>query len=270
MADKHDTVGIDLVAMSVNDVLAQGARPLFFLDYLAMSKLVPAKVEALVSGVAAGCRKAGCALLGGETAEMPGFYTDDDYDLAGFAVGVVERGKIIDGSEIAIGHKIIGLPSSGLHSNGFSLVRKIIFGQLGLSIDSPLLGKTVAEVLLTPTKIYVPSVLAVLRRFPVHGIVHVTGGGLIENTPRVLPIGCQAVLDTSKWERPPIFDFLAEAGHIDSHELHRAFNMGLGLLLIVAPSVFEKVMGVLEDHGENPVEVGVIEQQFGNQKVVLL
>jgi phosphoribosylformylglycinamidine cyclo-ligase len=269
MADKHDTVGIDLVAMSVNDVLAQGAKPLFFLDYLAMSKVVPSKVEALVSGVASGCRRAGCALLGGETAEMPGFYRDDDYDMAGFAVGVVERGRIIDGSEIAIGHKIIGLPSSGLHSNGFSLVRKIIFEQLGLSIDSPLLGKTVADVLLTPTKIYVQSVLAVLRRFPVHGIVHVTGGGLIENIPRILPIGCQAVLDPSSWERPPIFDFLAKAGRLGDRELYRAFNMGLGLVLIVAPSHFNQVMGVLEDHGEKPVEVGLVEPQFGHQKVVL-
>ena len=270
MADKHDTVGIDLVAMVVNDILAQGGRPLFFLDYLAMSKVVPTKVAALVSGVAAGCQKAGCSLLGGETAEMPGFYQDGDYDMAGFGVGVVERSKIIDGSDIALGHKIIGLPSRGLHSNGFSLARKIVFEDLGLSVDSSLLGKTVAETLLAPTRIYVAPVLAVLRRHPIHGIVHVTGGGLLENTPRVLPIGCQAVLDTSKWERPPIFDFLAEAGHVERNELYRAFNMGLGMLLIVAPSVCEQVVGILEDYGEHPVEVGLVEPQIGNQKVALL
>ena len=270
MAGRHDTVGIDLVAMSVNDVLSQGARPLFFLDYLAMSRIEPDKVSELVSGVAKGCKTAGCALLGGETAEMPGFYQDGDYDMAGFAVGVVERGRIIDGSNIAHGFAILGLPSSGLHSNGFSLARRIVFDELGLAIGSPLLGRTVADVLLTPTRIYVAPVLAVLRRREIHGIVHVTGGGLLENTPRVLPIGCRAVLDTSAWERPPIFDFLAKEGRLQRGELHRAFNMGLGMLLVVAPADVDFIIGILEDHGEHPAVVGRIEPQVGGERVTLL
>jgi phosphoribosylformylglycinamidine cyclo-ligase len=270
MADRHDTVGIDLVAMSVNDILSQGARPLFFLDYLAMSKIDPDKVATLVSGIVRGCRQAGCALLGGETAEMPGFYPQGDYDMAGFAVGVVERDNIVDGSNIAIGHDIIGIPSSGLHSNGYSLARHIIFDKLGLAIDSPLLNRTVAEVLLTPTKIYVAPVLAVLKSHPVSGIVHVTGGGLLENIPRILPIGCRAVLDSSKWEKPPIFNFLKDAGHLEPSELYRAFNMGLGLILVVSSHDTKSVIGILEDYGEHPVVVGVIEQQVDNQKVVIL
>ncbi|MDR1657874.1 MAG: phosphoribosylformylglycinamidine cyclo-ligase [Deltaproteobacteria bacterium] len=269
LADRHNTVGIDLVAMSVNDILAQGARPLFFLDYLAMGVVVPEKVASLVSGVVNGCRQAGCALLGGETAEMPGFYPKEDYDLAGFAVGIVERESIIDGSNIALGHEIIGIPSSGLHSNGYSLVRRIIFDELGLSVDSPLLDSTVGEILLTPTRIYAAPVLAALKRYPISGIVHVTGGGLLENIPRVLPVGCRATLRSDRWQPHPIFEFLAKAGRLGPEELYRTFNMGLGLLLMVPPNVTDLVIGILEDFGEEPTVVGRIEQQVGKQKVVI-
>jgi phosphoribosylformylglycinamidine cyclo-ligase len=270
LADRHDTVGIDLVAMSVNDVLTQGAKPLFFLDYLAMSKIEAEKVEMIVSGIVNGCRQAGCALLGGETAEMPDFYSPQDYDLAGFAVGVVERANIIDGSNIALGYKIIGLQSSGLHSNGYSLVRKIIFDKLKLSVDSPLLGSTVSEVLLSPTKIYVQSVLAVLKRHPIHGIVHVTGGGIVENLPRILPTMCRAVVDTKVWKRPAIFDFLANEGNLEFFELYRTFNMGIGLMLVVAPGDAKSITAILEDHGEKPVEVGEILPQIGDERITLL
>jgi phosphoribosylformylglycinamidine cyclo-ligase len=270
MANRHNTVGIDLVAMSVNDVLTQGARPLFFLDYLAMGKIEPEKVALLVSGVTSGCRQAGCALLGGETAEMPGFYQDGDYDMAGFAVGVVEREAIIDGSNIALGHKLIGLPSTGLHSNGFSLARKIIFDKLGLKIDSPLFDSTVADVLLTPTKIYVQSILAVLKRHQIHGLVHVTGGGITENLPRVLPFGCQAVLYSKSWARKPIFDFLAEHGNLSSAESYRAFNMGLGMILVVAPKDLVDVMAILDDHGEHPYLIGSIFPQMGASRVTIV
>jgi phosphoribosylformylglycinamidine cyclo-ligase len=270
MANRHDTVGIDLVAMSVNDVLTQGARPLFFLDYLAMGRIDPVKVALLVSGVTSGCRQAGCALLGGETAEMPGFYQEGDYDMAGFAVGVVERDSIIDGSDIALGHKLIGLPSSGLHSNGYSLARKIIFDQLGLGIDSPLLNSTVANALLTPTKIYVSPVLAVLKRHKIHGLVHVTGGGIIENLPRVLPSGCQAIIYTKSWDRQPIFDFLAESGRLETSELYRTFNMGLGMILVVAPKDVQGAIGILEDHGEHPALIGSVAPQIGPNRVLLI
>jgi phosphoribosylformylglycinamidine cyclo-ligase len=270
MADRHDTVGVDLVAMSVNDVLTQGAKPLFFLDYLAMSHTEPKKVAALVAGVASGCRQAGCALLGGETAEMPGFYKGDDYDMAGFAVGLVDREAIIDGSEIAIGHKLIGLPSSGLHSNGYSLVRKIIFEKLGLKIDSPLLGSTVADVLLRPTRIYATSVLAVLKRHKIFGLVHVTGGGILENVPRVLPSGCRAVIYTRSWPKPPIFDFLAEAASLPTEEQYKAFNMGLGMIMIVAPKDVFDIVNILEDHGENPAVIGEVTTRMGRDTVVLV
>jgi phosphoribosylformylglycinamidine cyclo-ligase len=270
MANRHDTVGVDLVAMSVNDVLTQGAQPLFFLDYLAMGRIEPEKVALLVSGVTSGCRQAGCALLGGETAEMPGFYRDGDYDMAGFAVGVVEREAIIDGSDIALGYKLIGLPSTGLHSNGFSLARKIIFDRLGLAIDSPLLDSTVADVLLAPTKIYVQPVLAVLKRHRIHGLVHVTGGGIIENVPRVLPAGCQAVIYTKSWARKPIFDFLAASGNLETQELYRTFNMGLGMILVVAPKDVNDVIGILEDHGEHPALIGTVVPQIGSSRVTLI
>ncbi|MDR1872600.1 MAG: phosphoribosylformylglycinamidine cyclo-ligase [Deltaproteobacteria bacterium] len=267
MADRHDTVGQDLVAMSVNDILTQGARPLFFLDYLATSKIAPEKVEIIVGGIAAGCRLAGCALLGGETAEMPDFYQGSDYDLAGFAVGVVERSKIIDGSLIGLSHKIIGLSSSGLHSNGYSLARKIIFDRMGLTIDSPFLGETVADILLKPTKIYVSPVLSALRRQEVHGIVHITGGGILDNLPRVLPHSCRAAINLKAWEKPPIFDLLREEGKLDTLELYRTFNMGLGLLLIVPENEVDPVMAIMEDHRETAQVVGFIEPREGEERV---
>jgi phosphoribosylformylglycinamidine cyclo-ligase len=269
MADKHDTVGVDLVAMSVNDILSQGAKPLFFLDYLAMDKIIPQKVSQIVTGIAEGCRQAGCSLLGGETAEMPGLYQSGDYDLAGFAVGLVDRDAIIDGSSIALGYQILGLPSSGLHSNGFSLARKIIFEKCGLGIDSPLLGQSVAETLLTPTRIYVAPVLAALKGHCLHGVVHVTGGGLLENIPRVLPMGCRATIKLGSWEIPPIFDFLAKEGRLEMTELYRTFNMGLGLLLVVRPTDVDSVINVLQDHGESPVIVGMIEAMKDTRRVVL-
>ncbi|MDR0549945.1 MAG: phosphoribosylformylglycinamidine cyclo-ligase [Deltaproteobacteria bacterium] len=270
MADRHDTIGQDLVAMSVNDVLTQGARPLFFLDYLAMGKLLPEKVEKIVAGVALGCRQASCALLGGETAEMPDFYQGDDYDLAGFAVGVVERSKVIDGSRIGLSHKIIGLSSSGIHSNGYALVRRLIFDKLGLKIDSPFLDETVADVLLKPTKIYVNPVLAALRRHEVHGLVHVTGGGILDNLPRILPLGCRATIRLGSWEEPPIFDFLRKAGQLETAELFRTFNMGLGFLLIVPESEVDLVMAILEDHRETPKVVGFIEPLTDHDRVKLV
>src|SRR6185369_5320013 len=210
MADRHDTIGIDLVAMCVNDIIVQGAEPLFFLDYLATAKLDPAKGASIIKGVSEGCVQAGCALIGGETAEMPGFYTGEEYDMAGFAVGVVEREKIIDGSSITVGNHLIGLTSSGLHSNGSSLARKVILERMGLGINDeiPGLGKTVADELLTPTRIYVRSVLNLLRDFAISGLAHITGGGLLENIPRVLPNGCKAVVRKDSWQIPQIFQLI--------------------------------------------------------------
>jgi phosphoribosylformylglycinamidine cyclo-ligase len=270
MADCHDTIGQDLVAMSVNDILTQGARPLFFLDYLASGRIIPEKVEKIITGIVSGCRQAGCSLLGGETAEMPGFYQEGDYDLAGFAVGAVERSQIIDGSLIGLGHKIIGLSSSGLHSNGYSLARKLIFDRMGLKIDSPLLDSTAGEILLRPTKIYVNPVLTAIRRYEVHGLVHITGGGILENLPRILPGGCRATIDLSTWKRPPLFDVLQEAGNLDQNELYRTFNMGLGMLLIVPDNQVSQIMAIMEDHREVPQVVGFVELKDDADQVKLV
>ena len=235
MADRHDTVGIDLVAMCVNDIVVQGAEPLFFLDYLATGKLLPEKAASIVKGIAEGCRQAGCALIGGETAEMPGFYADGEYDVAGFAVGVVERDSIIDGSSIAVGNRLIGIAPSGLHSNGYSLARKLVFERMGLTIDSefPGTGRTVADELLAPTRIYIRSVMNLLKDFNIKGIAHITGGGLLENIPRVLPHGCRASVHLSSWERPILFNVLQEAGNVERDEMYRTFNMGIGMVLVV-------------------------------------
>lgn len=235
MADRHDTVGIDLVAMCVNDIVVQGAEPLFFLDYLATGKLLPEKAASIVKGIAEGCRQAGCALIGGETAEMPGFYADGEYDVAGFAVGVVERENIIDGSSIAVGNRLIGIASSGLHSNGYSLARKLIFERMGLTIDSELpgTGRTVADELLAPTRIYIRSIMNLLKDFNIKGIAHITGGGILENIPRVLPHGCRASIQLSSWERPTLFSVLQEAGNVERDEMYRTFNMGIGMVLVV-------------------------------------
>ena len=260
IADKHDTVGIDLVAMCVNDIVVQGAEPLFFLDYLATGKLQPEKAANIIKGIADGCMLAGCALIGGETAEMPGFYADGEYDLAGFTVGVVERDNIIDGSTITVGNKLIGITSSGLHSNGYSLARKIILEKLGLSIDSllPGLNKTVVEELLTPTRIYVKSILNLRRDFRINGVAHITGGGLLENVPRVLPNGCKAIIRKNSWEIPPIFRLLEDAGNLDEVELFRTFNCGIGMVLAVPDSESEEVLIRLSGLNEHAFVIGEV------------
>ena len=235
LADRHDTVGIDLVAMGVNDVLVHGAEPLFFLDYLALGKVVPEKVEAIVKGIVEGCRQAGCSLVGGETAELPDFYPPGEYDLAGFAVGVAERTRLIDGSQVKPGDRLLGMASSGLHSNGYTLARKVIFERMGLKVGDllPGLQRSVADELLTPTRIYVKPILDLLKAVPVHAMAHITGGGLTENLPRVLPRGCRAVVRRGSWPVPPVFGFLQKAGRIADAEMLRVFNMGVGFVCVV-------------------------------------
>jgi phosphoribosylformylglycinamidine cyclo-ligase len=259
-ADRHDTVGIDLVAMGVNDLLVHGAEPLYFLDYLAVHRVDPARIEAIVSGIADGCRMAGCALVGGETSEMGELYATGEYDLAGFAVGVAERSRIITGVEVRPGDRVLGLASSGLHSNGYTLARKVVFERLGLEpADAvPGLGRSVADELLEPTRIYVKPVLALLETVPVTAMAHVTGGGVTENLPRVLPEGCQAVLDPRAWPVPPIFRIIQEAGRIEDAEMRRTFNMGLGYLLVVRPGDAARAARSLSAAGERVFDVGEI------------
>ncbi|MCF8094315.1 MAG: phosphoribosylformylglycinamidine cyclo-ligase [Desulfobacteraceae bacterium] len=252
MMNKHDTVGIDLVAMCVNDVIVQGAKPLFFLDYLSMGSLNVGVAEKIVEGIAEGCRQAQCSLIAGETAEMPDIYNENEYDLAGFTVGVVDNDKIVDGSEIRGGHKLVGLSSSGLHSNGYSLVRKICFKDLKLKIDShvPELGKTLGEELLTPTRIYTEIVKRLIKDLPIHGLAHITGGGIVENLLRVIPTACNLVLYRNSWEVPPIFKFLRDAGRISEEEMMRTFNNGIGMIAIVpentAQELIERTSGMNE------------------------
>ena len=255
---KHDTIGIDAVAMCVNDVLAQGAEPLIFLDYVAVGKNKPAVVEAIVAGVAEGCRQAGCALVGGETAEMPGMYTEDDYDIAGFTVGAVEKDKLIDCSKVAPGDVLVAIASSGVHSNGFSLVRKIIYDN-HLDLNKKYEGtgdKTLGEVLLTPTKIYVKPVLEVLRNVDVHGIAHITGGGFDENIPRILPEGCGVEIKLGSWEIPPIFSLLEKYGQVPHREMFNIFNMGVGMVLAVSPEDVGDVIKILTEWGEKASVIG--------------
>ncbi|MDD4237347.1 MAG: phosphoribosylformylglycinamidine cyclo-ligase [Desulfotomaculaceae bacterium] len=260
LTDRHDTVGIDAVAMCVNDILVQGAEPLFFLDYLAVGRLVPEQVAAIVSGVAEGCRQAGCALIGGETAEMPGFYGPEEYDIAGFAVGVVERSKIIDGRAIAPGDLVIGLPSTGLHSNGYSLARKVLLEVAGYGADTYLeqLGRTVGEEMLAPTKIYVKAVLPLLNRFRIKGLAHITGGGLTENVPRVLPEGTGVEFRLGSWTVPPVFDLIKETGNIAVEEMLRTFNMGIGIVAVVPREEAGAVMADLSARGEASYLVGEV------------
>jgi phosphoribosylformylglycinamidine cyclo-ligase len=260
LADRHDTVGIDLVAMGVNDVLVHGAEPLYFLDYIGASRVDPARIERIVAGVAEGCRQARCALVGGEIAELPDLYAAGEYDLAGFAVGVVEKSRIIDGSAVRPGDVVLGLASSGLHSNGFSLARRIVFDVLGLTIDDACPGteRSVADVLLEPTRIYVASVLAV--REHVHAMAHITGGGLVGNLPRVLPAGCRAVLHRRAWEEraPAVFRVLQEAGRVSDAEMLRTFNMGIGYVLVVPAARADAVAASLEAAGERVHMIGEI------------
>jgi len=235
MMNRHDTIGIDLVAMCVNDILAQGAEPLFLLDYIATSSVDPQTLEAVIAGVTRGCKESGCALIGGEIAEMPSFYEQGEYDIAGFVVGVVDYEKIINGSQIKPGDKLIGIASSGLHSNGYSLVRKVVFEKLNLNLNDTIdvLGRTLGEELLEPTRIYVQPVLTLLSAFTIRGISHITGGGLLDNIPRILPEECQAVIHKGSWEIPPIFTFLEEKGGISEQEMLRTFNNGIGMVLVI-------------------------------------
>lgn len=271
---KYDTVGIDLVAMSVNDMLVQGAEPLFFLDYLAVHKLEPAVIAEMVKGVAAGCKLANCALIGGETAEMPDTYRRGDFDMAGFAVGVVERKKIIDGSIISKGDVILGLGSSGLHSNGYTLARNICFKKCNYKMtDTPakLDGLTIGEALLEPTRIYVKAVIKLLWQYKVkrvvHGMSHITGGGLVGNVPRVLPKDCDAVIKKSSWPRHKIFDFLQSKGPVEEEEMYRTFNMGIGFVLIVAEDFADSIERKLTRYGEKVYRLGRI--TTGSGKVIL-
>jgi phosphoribosylformylglycinamidine cyclo-ligase len=261
LMNKHDTVGIDLVAMCVNDIVVQGAEPLFFLDYFATGKLKPAEHSLVVKGIADGCRQAGCALIGGETAEMPSFYAADEYDLAGFAVGVVEKNKIIDGSRIKPGDQLVGLASSGLHSNGYSLVRKVLFEKAGYGVAdilSELGGPTLGEVLLAPTRIYARTVLALMKDFDIRGMAHITGGGITENTPRMLPKGAQALIRKKTWNVPPIFKLLQKKAGVDDAEMYRAFNMGLGMVLAVPKNQLDKVIKKAEKLGQQAFPVGEV------------
>jgi len=268
MMNKHDTIGIDLVAMCVNDIVVCGAEPLFFLDYLATGKLVPAMMVDVMKGISEGCRSAGCALIGGETAEMPAMYQDSEYDLAGFAVGVVERAGIIDGSKVKPGDKIIGLASSGLHSNGYSLARKVVFDKMGFKVTDrvDILSKSIGEELLTPTRIYVKTVLHMMKHFNVKGVAHITGGGLSENIPRVLPEGTNAVLYPGRWNAHAIFYLIEKWGNIERDEMYRDFNMGIGMVMILPDEQVEDAFKELEKCGEEPYIIGEITE--GNRTVV--
>jgi len=252
LTGRHDTVGIDLVAMSVNDLLVHGAEPLVFLDYIGLGRLSPRMVATIVRGIAAGCRQAGCALIGGETAELPDFYAPGEYDLAGFALGVVERDRLVDGRAVRPGDVVLGLAATGLHSNGFSLVRKIVFQRLRHQVGDRVaqLRQRIGDALLTPTRIYVKPVLGLLRAgVPVHAMAHVTGGGLAGNLPRVLPRGCRAVIRRGTWPVPPIFGFLQAAGRVADAEMHRVFNMGVGFVLVVPPEAAPRAQTMLEAAG---------------------
>lgn len=266
---KHDTVGIDLVAMCANDVLAQGGEPLFFLDYIGMGRIDPIRVRELATGIASGCAMAGCALLGGETAELPGMYDEDCYELAGFCVGIVERERLLDGSAVRAGDRIIGLPSSGLHSNGFSLVRRII-DEAGLDLTQPAgeNGHTLGEELLEPTRIYVRPVRKLLEAVEVHALAHITGGGLIENVPRVLPDGLLARITRGSWTEPPIFDFLSRHGKVQTMSMFQTFNMGLGMIAIIPSGSTGEALTCLAAEGLQGVCVG--EVVAGDQRIVII
>ncbi len=258
MMGKHDTVGQDCVAMSINDILVQGAEPLFFLDYIAVGKLDPVQVATIVKGVAEACRESGCALLGGETAEMAGFYAKDDYDLAGFGVGIVDREKVITGEHIKAGDVLIGLPSTGVHSNGFSLVRKIVFERQHMELNQYIeeLGMSLGECLLAPTRLYPKPCLPIIRNFDVKGMVHITGGGFYENIPRVLPKGVGVEINVDSWPQLPIFGLLQKWGNVDTREMYRTFNMGIGMIMIVGADDADAVVADLAERDEKAYIIG--------------
>lgn len=270
LMDKHDTVGIDLVAMCVNDVLCQGARPLFFLDYIATGKVKAESIAEIVSGISEGCRQAGCALIGGETAEMPGFYGEGEYDMAGFSVGIADKERIITGEGISEGDVIIGLASSGIHSNGYSLVRRIFLADAGLDINQKVeeLGLSLGEALLTPTRIYADAARAV-EDVNIKGIVHITGGGFYENVPRILPDGMAAEFEYGSWEILPIFKLIEEQGGIVKKEMFSTFNMGIGMMMVVSPDEADKAVKALSGAGENPKIIGTIVKEGDAGKVVI-
>ena len=267
--DRHATIGIDLVAMSVNDILTHGAEPLFFLDYYACGRLDVATATQVVKGIAAGCAQAGCALIGGETAEMPGMYSAGEYDLAGFAVGVVEKRRIIDGSRIVAGDVILGLASSGAHSNGYSLIRRIIATK-GVDLSADFHGRALADVMLEPTRIYVRPVLKLLKGIAVKGLAHITGGGLVENVPRVLPAGLVARIERAAWRLPPLFRWLQAEGNIADAELYRVFNCGIGMVAVVAPADAARALKILTATGETVWRIGRIERRRKNAAQVVI
>lgn len=275
--NRHDTIGIDLVAMCVNDLIVAGAEPLYFLDYYATGKLTLEMAENVIRGIGEGCQQAGAALVGGETAEMPGMYDGDDYDLAGFCVGIVEKSKIIDGSKVSTGDVLIGLGSSGPHSNGYSLIRKIIEVS-NADLNAPFHGKghgkshdktpykTLGETLLAPTRIYVKSLLALFDQVDVHALAHITGGGLLENLPRVMPDNAQAVIDSHSWQRPPVFDWLQEHGNVDSTEMYRTFNCGIGMVICINEADVDKALTLLTEQGESASIIGKIQAIDSNSE----
>jgi phosphoribosylformylglycinamidine cyclo-ligase len=263
----HNTIGIDLVAMCANDIAVLGAEPLFFLDYYATGKLDVDVAESVVSGIAEGCLQAGAALVGGETAEMPSMYEEGDYDLAGFCVGVVEKDGVIDGSKVAAGDKLIGLAASGPHSNGYSLIRKIL-DRSGQSLNDAFDGATLGEKLLAPTRIYVKSLLQLNEKISIHALSHITGGGLLENIPRVLPDNVKAVIDAGSWQRPAVFDWLQEQGNVEDMEMYRTFNNGIGMVVVVAAEQAEQALFLLKEAGEEACLIGQIEAKAADDEIV--
>ncbi len=270
MMDKHDTVGIDLVAMCVNDILVQGATPLFMLDYISMGKLDLNKAVDIVKGIAAGCKEASCSLIGGETAEMPGFYAKGEYDLAGFIVGIADHDDLLEGTEIAVGNQLIGIGSSGLHSNGYSLVRKIFFEELKMSVNDYVeeFGRTLGEELLEPTRIYTRTITTLRKNFRIYGISHITGGGLIDNIPRILPKQCKVVIDSSSWTPQPIFQYLQKAGKIPGEDMLRTFNNGLGLVIVVSEKDCGEILLQLEGMGETAYRIGSVQSRNEKEPAV--
>ena len=270
LMDKHDTVGIDCVAMCVNDVLCQGAKPLFFLDYIATGNVKAEKIADIVKGIAEGCKQGRSALVGGETAEMPDFYSEGEYDMAGFSVGIVDKSRIITGAKVAVGQKVVGIPSSGIHSNGYSLVRKVFFDKMNMSVNDYVeeLGETLGEALLRPTRIYADACEAVLPNFDVKGIVHITGGGFYENIPRILPEGTAVSINVGTWDVPPIFPYMKKCGNIDREEMFSTYNMGVGMMMVVDAEDADEVVEALKGAGENASVIGEIVPDEGQNVII--